>query len=178
MRNYSFAMNNTSTLSSSNHLDKVNEMNFKIRNEKEKCITGSRQEKEHLSRVMWEKHKKPASPLDVMSEHCYVHKDGWCFHFTNYPPEANALLRGFKIWYSAWINGYVLLGTLICAFPQQWLGTIEFIEDIFKLGLIVFPNPLYKIRWCDSKNVLMSYKWCINNLPNISRSTQRMESRN
>lgn len=77
MRNYSFAMNNTSTLSSSNHLDKVNKMNFKICNKKEKkCIMGSRQEKEHLSGVMWEKHKKPASALDVMSEHCYVHKDG------------------------------------------------------------------------------------------------------
>lgn len=65
----------------------------------------------------------------------------------------NTLLRGFKIWYSALINGYVLLGTLICAFPQQWLGTIEFLEDIFKLGLIVFPNPHYNIRRYDSKKV-------------------------
>lgn len=34
---------------------------------------GNREEKEHG--VMWEKHEKPASPLDVMSEHYYVHKD-------------------------------------------------------------------------------------------------------
>lgn len=29
-----------------------------------------------LSGVMWVKHEKPASQLDVMSEHYYVHKDG------------------------------------------------------------------------------------------------------
>lgn len=133
---------------------------------------GSRQEKEHVSGVMWEKHKN--LPLRLMwwvnITMCTKMDDVFISLTTLLMP--NALLRGFKIWYSAWINGYVLLGTLICAFPQQWLGTIEFIEDIFKSGLIVFPNPHYNIRWCDSKNVFISYKWRMRKIQLSSKKEQ------
>lgn len=67
-----------------------------MQRKRKKYIRGSRQEREHLSGVMWERHEKPPSPLDVMSEHYYVHKDGLCFHFTNNPADAKRTTQGLQ----------------------------------------------------------------------------------